>query len=101
MAKILVNFANDRFEPARKHNSKTGLTKGGFDRVVECRIEDVEESYRAKYSDILAIKRGFGLWLWKPYLIKKTALEANENDIIFIAIQVRFSLILLSQFSRL
>ena len=50
MAKILVNFANDRFEPARKHNSKTGLTKGGFDRVVECRIEDVEESYRAKYS---------------------------------------------------
>ena len=83
MAKILVNFANDRFEPARKHNSKTGLTKGGFDRVVECRIEDVEESYRAKYSDILAIKRGFGLWLWKPYLIKKTALEANENDIIF------------------
>lgn len=51
--------------------------------MVECRIEDVEESYRAKYSDILAIKRGFGLWLWKPYLIKKTALEANENDIIF------------------
>ena len=54
MAKILVNFANDRFEPARKHNSKTGLTKGGFDRVVECRIEDVEESYRAKYSDTVS-----------------------------------------------
>lgn len=30
-------------------------------------------------------KRGYGYWIWKPYLIKKTLDSMNENDILFYA----------------
>ena len=34
---------------------------------------------------ILANKRGYGYWLWKPYLIMKTLEQMNDNDILVYA----------------
>jgi len=36
-----------------------------------------------KHKDfILNNKRGYGYWIWKPYLIKKTIDKLNNGDII-------------------
>mmetsp|Transcript_25921 Transcript_25921/g.62524 ORF Transcript_25921/g.62524 Transcript_25921/m.62524 type:complete len:195 (+) Transcript_25921:1011-1595(+) len=35
---------------------------------------------RQKNREILAKKRGGGLWLWKPYIINKTLATMNEGD---------------------
>jgi hypothetical protein len=44
-------------------------------------ITDV--SFWNQHSDfILKNKRGFGHWIWKPYLIKKTMDKLNDGDII-------------------
>jgi len=81
--KILINFANAKFETARKYNSKMGLKYGGFDKVTEYKIEDLDPEFREKYKDILSIKRGGGQWLWKPYIVLDALKKAEDGDIIF------------------
>lgn len=80
---ILVNYADSKYEPARKWNSRTGRWFGKFDRICEFKPEDIEESFRKAHSDIFSYSRGDGLWLWKPYFINRVLNESNDGDNIF------------------
>ena len=35
-----------------------------------------------KYHNIFKHQRGFGYWLWKPYIILRKLEELNDNDIL-------------------
>jgi hypothetical protein len=42
-----------------------------------------DSTFWNKHSDfIINNKRGYGYWLWKPYLIKKTMEKMNDGDIL-------------------
>lgn len=44
-------------------------------------IDDID--FWSKHKDfILNNKRGYGYWLWKPYIIKKTMEQMKEDDIL-------------------
>lgn len=45
--------------------------------------EDLDADFRKDHSDILSIKRGNGLWLWKPYVVLKTLERVNYGDYVF------------------
>ena len=45
-------------------------------------LKDEEEFWPIHHEFIEANPKGFGYWLWKPYIIKKTLDKLNENDIL-------------------
>ena len=79
--KYLISYANNAYRDAQKLNSKTG--RKYFDKVIEYTENDIDKEFRSKHEDIFEEKRGNGLWLWKPYIIKKTLEKAETNDIVF------------------
>lgn len=80
---ILINYADVPYRPAQKLNSWTGKHIAHFDKVIEYSPDDLDVDFREKYADILAYKRGNGLWLWKPYILLKSLQEADEGDVVF------------------
>lgn len=80
---ILINYADLKYEPARRWNSRTGRWFGRFDKIYEFRPEDIEPSFREAHKDIFAYERGNGLWLWKPYFIERVVQDSNDGDNIF------------------
>lgn len=79
MKKVLINYANERFESVRGVNTWTGKHIGGFDKVIEYAPENIDPCFYQQNKEILDQKRGNGLWLWKPYFIKKALLEETED----------------------
>lgn len=80
---IFITYSNELYEKTRKFSAKMAKRYGNFDKVIEYEPEDIDVDFYSKNKEILSIKQGNGLWLWKPYFVYKTLLESNENDIIF------------------
>lgn len=80
--KILLNYADENYRIQRKYNSLSAKYLGNFDKIIETSFEDVEISFRDSNKDIFSIKRGAGLWLWKPYIIFKYLSQLDENDVL-------------------
>lgn len=79
--RVLISYANEAYKKAQNLLSKTAR-KAGFTELIEYNPEDVDENFRKEHEDIFSVKRGNGLWLWKPYLILKTLESANDGDIV-------------------
>jgi len=81
---ILINYM-DRCagcEALQKLNCESGLSKG-FHQCISYRRSDIDEDFMARNKDILNNKRGAGYWLWKPYFIWRTLVNAKDGDIVF------------------
>jgi len=76
--KTLINYANNVYFSQQKLNSRTGITHGGFDRVIEYNPTDIDKEFRSQHKKILDQPRGNGYWLWKPYFLLKTLQERIE-----------------------
>ena len=83
MTNILINFAHGKYIDSRKNNSETGLSIGGFDKVFEYGMSDIDSDFYKKNKHILEQPRGAGYWLWKPYFVLKTLKESSEGDRVF------------------
>ena len=75
-----VTYATSDFEKYTKKNSESALTKGKVDKLFEFTKNDMYESFFKKNSRILTQKTGAGLWLWKPYFIKRAFSCLEDND---------------------
>ena len=56
-----------------------------FDKIIcfnETDLMNDDDFWQKHSSFILSNPRGYGYWLWKPYIIKKTLDTMNENDIL-------------------
>lgn len=56
-----------------------------FDQVKLFTLEDLKKDnlFWNKHKDfILSNQKGFGYWIWKPYIIKKLLDKINNNDIL-------------------
>lgn len=78
----IITFANNNYIRPRKL-----LVSKIKDMNFECSLisygkKDLDSEFREKHKSLLSLKRGYGYWIWKPYLILKTLLQSNENDII-------------------
>ena len=83
--KVLINYASDSYRRYQRYNSKTGLSRGGFDKVIEYSPGDIDLQYYNNNKTIFDEKRGAGLWLWKPYIILKTLGSMADGDYLFYA----------------
>ena len=79
---ILISYANEAYKPAQLLQTKTAKI-AGFTDAIAYGPEDIEKSFKNEHEDIFQYKRGDGLWLWKPYLIKKTLDNMRDGEILF------------------
>lgn len=79
----LLNYADHNFRTSQRQNSRTGLSVGGFGRVLSYGPKDIDRNFYAKNKAILDVPRGNGLWLWKPYFIHRTLQELPNGDWLF------------------
>ncbi len=83
MKKVVVNYANNKYRETQAYNTFTALKKGQADEVFQYSEREIDNNFYDKNKKILSEKRGNGLWLWKPYFIKKTLEKLDYGDIIF------------------
>lgn len=54
----------------------------GFDVFINYRKAILDKNFVNNYRDILSVKSGAGLWLWKPQILLQTMDNSPENSII-------------------
>lgn len=75
-----VTYSTENYELLRKQNVKSAYLKGKADIVYEYGPNDIDEEFKEQFSNILNIKQGAGLWLWKPYAINKALDVIKDGD---------------------
>ena len=81
---IFITYSNEKYARARDFAIKKALDCGRFDKAIGYSPDSIDNNFKQKNSRILSIKRGGGLWLWKPYVIRKALIEeCNDGDVLF------------------
>lgn len=75
----LINCCDGKFESVRKVCSETAIQVGKADRVIEYSPDMIDDEFKKKNKELLSVKRGAGLWIWKPYFILKALESIPEN----------------------
>lgn len=78
----VVNFADENYRNKQILNTKSAYEKGKADKVFEFYPEDLSE-IKTKYPEHFDVKRGYGLWFWKPYIILKALEQISEDEFLF------------------
>lgn len=79
MKKYLITFADSRYSFARL--KKQAEMMNYFDSVVIFTEKNLDKDFKQKHKAILKLgSRGYGYWIWKPYIIHKMLQEMNAGD---------------------
>lgn len=78
----VVNFADEKYRDKQILNTKSAYEKGKADKVFEYSPKDLTE-LKLKFPAHFNVKRGYGLWFWKPYVILKALERIAEEDYLF------------------
>jgi hypothetical protein len=77
---LFLTFGDERYEEALRRVEKEALASGFFDRIVVKRPADLGSAFWKQHGSFVhANRRGYGLWIWKPWLILE-ALRSCEPD---------------------
>lgn len=80
----VISFATGKFVQSQKLLEKKAIEMGA-DIVINYDQNSLDKKFVKENYNILKHSKGSGYWLWKPYLILKTLLESEEDDIILYA----------------
>jgi len=75
-----VTYSTENFAALRMLNVNTAYSKGKADIVFEFTPTDIDDEFKKSNKNIFLNKKGAGLWLWKPYCIKKALSLVNDGD---------------------
>jgi len=78
----LITYGVKRFEKSKKRLRKEALETKWFDSVTAYGLEDLDDSFKTHFKDILNKPRGAGYWIWKSHIINKKLKEISENDLL-------------------
>ena len=82
--RIFVSYGDEKFSTSLKRAGFMARLLGRFDKIYLYGPNDIDDVFKSRNKEILSIKRGAGLWLWKPYILYKAILEkAIDGDIVF------------------
>ena len=78
--KVLVTFASDGYEDKR---SLTNSSCSQFvDRVINYSPKNLDKKFIKENYEIMSKTKGYGYWLWKPYIILQTLELLNDSSMI-------------------
>lgn len=78
-----ISYADEKFVEAQKFHVKMAQKNGGFDKIIAYGKDMLDEEFKEKNKDILALPRGGGYWIWKSHIINMTLEQMEENDYLF------------------
>ena len=73
----LITYGDKNFEKSKKRLQKEALETKWFDSVTIYGPEDLDDSFKMRFKDILRKPRGAGYWIWKSHIISKRLNEIN------------------------
>lgn len=82
---VYVVYSDESYKEAKSFAIKTAKYLGKFDKVYAFSPQDIDEGFRQKNAEAFLYERGAGLWLWKPYIVKRVLDEVEYGDIVFYA----------------
>jgi len=87
MRKIFCSFSDSRLHKSKKRLLEQVEKLNIYDDIKLYSELDFDQQYFDKNSHLLNIHtRGFGYWMWKPYIVKKTLDEfSDDGDIVHYA----------------
>jgi len=77
----MVSFANERFFRSQSFLVDSG--KKYFDGHASFNPNFIDKKFATKNKHIFDQKRGYGYWLWKPYIIRETLRQVKDGDAVF------------------
>jgi hypothetical protein len=77
-----ITFATPDFMSFAESNVTSALNIGGFDTAKIYTMDDIDDYFKSKNSNLLRHKRLAGYAVWKPYIIFKRLLEIEDGDIL-------------------
>ena len=77
----LIFFGNELFKNQKERLKNEALQTNWFDNIYIESPETISD-FINKYPNIFRHKKGFGYWLWKPYIILRKLEALNDNDIL-------------------
>lgn len=80
---VLITYADDKFEAAKNRFVNQAQDSGVFTKVIAYNPDLVPDE--VKRMPTWQIKRGGGLWTWKPAVILQTINELKDGDIVVYA----------------
>ncbi len=84
--KIFITFGNKTFKKAKKVLTKQVKKLKVFDQVIAYGPEDFDDKFIDKHGEFIKNnRRGYGYFIWKPYIILKTLQTMDDNDILVYA----------------
>ena len=71
--RIAINFGSACCKNSQQINCKSAIKIGGFDICIMFGPESIDAEFKKRNIDPLLKhnKRGYGYWIWKPYIILK------------------------------
>ncbi len=81
----LISFAdgNPKYNNAKEKLINDAKQFELFDSIKVYNFNDLDHDFKMKHIRFIAAnKRGFGYWIWKPYIIWKTLEKIPEGDIL-------------------
>jgi hypothetical protein len=73
-------YADERFVKSKRRILQEANETGWFKTVQGLGPEDLSESFRNRFREILELKRGGGYWIWKYAVIEQTLKEMEDGD---------------------
>lgn len=77
----VLTFANNKFVESQKKLSNH-LTSIGIKNQINLSDDYLPQSFINEYNLHFSEKRGFGYWIWKPYIISKELEKLNPDEIL-------------------
>jgi hypothetical protein len=76
----LTFFGNDEFKYKKLLLNKEAKLSGWFDGVIAHSPETISDFLNQHQEFVRENKRGYGYWIWKPYIILDLLKRINEGD---------------------
>ncbi len=75
-----MTYSDENYHKSAKVNLWTAKRFGKCDRTILYGPGDIDLEFKKENQHILDNPRGAGLWMWKPYFIKKTLEDVEYGD---------------------
>jgi hypothetical protein len=77
-----VTYGNEKYNKSKKRLQEKSSNSGWFDTTTICGPENLSDSFKHEFNDILEKPRGAGYWIWKFDIIKQKLTKMVNNDIL-------------------
>ena len=83
MKKVICSFADTKYKESLDRLEKQIKNTSFFDEYYLLDQTNLDDSFLIKFKDVLSERtRGYGYWVWKPYIIKRILDQLDDGDIL-------------------